>query len=39
MPIGQIVGRMNDVRPVAEVMADLVSEFEGAVKRLGEIAG
>jgi len=39
MPIGQIVGRMNDVRPVAEVMANLVSEFEGAVKRLGEIAG
>ena len=39
MPIGQIVGRMNDVRPVAEVMADLVSEFEAAVKRLGEIAG
>ena len=39
MPIGQIVGRMNDVRPVAEVMADLVAEFEEAVKRLGEIAG
>jgi hypothetical protein len=38
MPIGQIVGRMNDVRPVAEVMADLVAEFEGAVKRLREIA-
>src|SRR6201746_2766930 len=28
MPIGQIVGRMNTVRPVADVMADLVSEFE-----------
>ncbi len=39
MPIGQIVGRMNEVRPVAEVMADLVSEFEATVKRLGEIAG
>ena len=30
MPVGQIVGRMNEVRPVAEVMADLVAEFEEA---------
>ncbi|MCD4525909.1 nitronate monooxygenase family protein [Nocardioides sp. cx-173] len=37
MPIGQIVGRMNDVRPVADVMADLVAEFEETVRRLGEI--
>ena len=37
MPVGQIVGRMNKVRPVAEVMADLVSEFEDAVKRLDAI--
>ena len=34
MPIGQIVGRMNEVRPVADVMADLVSEFEATVERL-----
>ncbi|GAB2760629.1 nitronate monooxygenase family protein [Nocardioides salsibiostraticola] len=34
MPIGQIVGRMNEVRPVAEVMADLVSEFEATTERL-----
>ena len=26
MPVGQIVGRMNEVRPVAEVMADLLAE-------------
>lgn len=39
MPVGQIVGRMNDVRPVAEVMAELVSGFEQTVKRLGEISG
>lgn len=39
MPIGQIVGRMNDVRPVAEVMAHLVADFEAAVKRLDEISG
>ena len=29
MPIGQIVGRMNEVRPVADVMADLVSGVRG----------
>ncbi|MBI2244812.1 MAG: nitronate monooxygenase [Nocardioides sp.] len=37
MPIGQIVGRMNQVRPVAEVMASLVAEFEEAVGRLEPI--
>ena len=36
MPIGQIVGRMNDVRPVADVVADLVSEFEEAVASLNK---
>ncbi|GAB6987163.1 NAD(P)H-dependent flavin oxidoreductase [Nocardioides pyridinolyticus] len=36
MPIGQIVGRMSEVRPVAEVMAGLVAEFEEAVARLGK---
>lgn len=34
MPVGQIVGRMNEVRPVAEVMASLLSEYDEAVKRL-----
>ncbi len=37
MPVGQIVGRMNQVRPVAEVMAELVSGFEDAVDRLDTI--
>ena len=37
MPVGQIVGRMNEVRSVADVMADLVSGFEQAVDRLGAI--
>lgn len=37
MPIGQIVGRMNEVRPVADVMADLVSEFEETVARLDKL--
>ena len=39
MPVGQIVGRMDRVRPVAEVMADLVADFEAAVKTLDGIAG
>ncbi len=39
MPVGQIVGRMNEVRPVADVMADLVSEFEIAAARVTKIAG
>ncbi|MGZ3144998.1 NAD(P)H-dependent flavin oxidoreductase [Lentzea chajnantorensis] len=38
MPVGQVVGRMNEVRPVAEVIADLLAEFEDTVKRLGELA-
>jgi len=37
MPIGQIVGRMNDVKPVAEVMAELVSGFEDSVARLNKL--
>jgi NAD(P)H-dependent flavin oxidoreductase YrpB (nitropropane dioxygenase family) len=37
MPVGQIVGTMNAVRPVAEVMADLVAGFEDAVARLDKI--
>lgn len=37
MPIGQIVGRMNDVKPVAQVMAELVAEYEDTVARLNKI--
>ena len=37
MPIGQIVGRMNEVRPVADVMADLVSGVDDAVSRLDKL--
>jgi NAD(P)H-dependent flavin oxidoreductase YrpB (nitropropane dioxygenase family) len=37
MPVGQIVGSMNEVRPVAAVMAELVSGFEDAVGRLEKI--
>ncbi len=34
MPVGQIVGRMNEVRPVAEVLADLVREADETITRL-----
>lgn len=34
MPVGQIVGRMNQVRPVADVMADLLAELDATVDRL-----
>ena len=37
MPVGQIVGRMNDVEPVADVMARLVAEFDAAVARLDDV--
>ena len=39
MPVGQIVGRMNEVRPVADVMADLVTEFGVAVAALNKVNG
>ena len=35
MPVGQIVGRMNEVRPVADVMAGLVRETDETLARLG----
>jgi NAD(P)H-dependent flavin oxidoreductase YrpB (nitropropane dioxygenase family) len=34
MPVGQIVGRMNEVRPVAAVMASLTSELDETIARL-----
>ncbi len=33
-PVGQIVGRMNEVRPVREVIQTLVEEYLDAVERL-----
>ncbi|OQR62143.1 monooxygenase [Streptomyces maremycinicus] len=38
-PVGQIVGRMNDVRGVQAVFDDLTRGFERAVDRLDRIAG
>jgi NAD(P)H-dependent flavin oxidoreductase YrpB (nitropropane dioxygenase family) len=37
MPVGQIVGRMNAVRPVADVFAELVREFEETIDRLDKL--
>jgi NAD(P)H-dependent flavin oxidoreductase YrpB (nitropropane dioxygenase family) len=37
MPVGQIVGRMNEVRPVAEVLTDLVTEAGETLSRLHEL--
>lgn len=36
MPVGQIVGRMNEVRPVSDVMADLVDELDRTLERLAQ---
>ncbi len=34
MPAGQIIGRMTEVRPVAEVMATLIQETDETLRRL-----
>jgi len=39
MPAGQIIGRTNEVRPVADVMAQLVAEYDEAIARLEKIRG
>jgi NAD(P)H-dependent flavin oxidoreductase YrpB (nitropropane dioxygenase family) len=39
MPVGQIVGRLNEVRPVAEVMADLLTELDRTLDRLRTLHG
>ncbi|TQS47067.1 NAD(P)H-dependent flavin oxidoreductase [Cryptosporangium phraense] len=37
MPAGQIVGRINEIRPVADVIADLVAEADEALTRLNTL--
>ncbi|MFG1931533.1 NAD(P)H-dependent flavin oxidoreductase [Mycobacterium sp. NPDC048908] len=37
MPVGQIVGRMNEIRPVADIIAELVAGFDEATRSLDEI--
>src|SRR6201994_4208953 len=36
MPVGQIVGRMNEIRPVADIIAELVQGFDDATRRLDD---
>lgn len=35
-PVGQVVGRMNDVRPVRDVVFQLVEEYIETVEKLGQ---
>lgn len=37
MPAGQIVGRMNEIRPVADSMRELVAEYEATIARLKQL--
>jgi hypothetical protein len=37
MPVGQIVGRMNEVRPVAEVISALLHEADETLSRLDRL--
>jgi NAD(P)H-dependent flavin oxidoreductase YrpB (nitropropane dioxygenase family) len=37
MPVGQIVGRLNEVRPVADVIADLVRDATLTLHHLGQL--
>jgi NAD(P)H-dependent flavin oxidoreductase YrpB (nitropropane dioxygenase family) len=37
MPVGQIVGRMTEVRPVAAVIAELLREADETLARLGDL--
>ena len=37
MPAGQIVGRISEIRPVADVMAELIRETAEVLDRLGKL--
>src|SRR5262245_28329958 len=38
-PVGQVVGRMNSVRPIKEVVYDMMNEFVDAVHRVSALIG
>ncbi|MCO4745017.1 MAG: nitronate monooxygenase [Proteobacteria bacterium] len=38
-PVGQIVGRMNEIVPTAKVMSDIISECKATLKRMGALGG
>jgi NAD(P)H-dependent flavin oxidoreductase YrpB (nitropropane dioxygenase family) len=35
-PVGQIVGRMNAIRPAAEIVEEIAAEFQRTLQRLAE---
>jgi hypothetical protein len=37
IPVGQIVSRMNQVKPVRQVMFEMMEGFAGSVERLGTL--
>ena len=37
MPAGQVIGRITEIRTVAEVMAALVRETDETLERLGKL--
>jgi NAD(P)H-dependent flavin oxidoreductase YrpB (nitropropane dioxygenase family) len=39
IPVGQIVGTMNEVRPAKAVIFDMVDEFIDATQRLNQLSG
>ena len=39
LPVGQVVGMMNKVRPVRDVMQQLVEEYIEASERLSNLNG
>jgi hypothetical protein len=39
MPVGQIVGRMNEVRSAKDVLFELVSEAAETIERVGGLSG
>jgi len=38
-PVGQIVGRLNDVRPTRDVIFDMVEEWIATTERLNTLLG
>ena len=37
-PVGQIVGRMNEIRPAADIVAEMVAECQATLARLGGLS-
>lgn len=37
-PVGQIVGRMNAIRPAADIVADMVAECQATLAKMGALS-